>query len=50
MHTICCGIAALAVANIYYTWRSYVDALVARDRTLRDRVPFMLWTAADLAD
>jgi hypothetical protein len=46
MHSICCSIAALTVACIYYSWRAYTDCLGRRERTLRDRVTYMLWVMA----
>jgi hypothetical protein len=46
MHTICCSLAAFTVASIFYTWRAYHDALLKRQRTLRERVAYMLWTMA----
>jgi hypothetical protein len=45
-----CGLAALVVAGIYYTWRAYFEALMRRERTLRERVAWMLWVAAERAD
>jgi hypothetical protein len=50
MHMIPCGLAALAVAGLFYTWRAYNDTLLRRDRTLRERVAWMLWVAAERAD
>ena len=46
MHTICCNFAALTVAGIYYTWRTYLDRQARRDRTLRERVTYLLWMVA----
>jgi hypothetical protein len=46
MHMIPCILAALAVAGIFYTWRAYRDALMRRERTLRERVAWMLWVVA----
>jgi hypothetical protein len=46
MQMICCNVAALAVASIYYTWRAYTGELLTRQRTLRDRVAFLLWMVA----
>jgi hypothetical protein len=48
MQTLCCHVAALAVASIFYTWRAYAADVLARHRTLRDRVAYMLWVAADV--
>ena len=50
MQMICCNIAALAVASIYYTWRAYTGDLVIRQRSLRDRVAFLLWMVANTAE
>jgi hypothetical protein len=50
MQLICCHVAALTVASIFYTWRAYAMDLLARHRVLRDRVAYMLWVAADLGD
>jgi hypothetical protein len=46
MHTICCNIAAHAVAGIYYTWRTYLERQTHRERTLRERVTYLLWVVA----
>ena len=50
MHAVCCNVAALAVASLYYYWRSYHAAQAAQDRTLRQRVAYMLWVMAGHAD
>jgi hypothetical protein len=47
MQMICCNIAALAVASIYYSWRAYSGGLLVRQRLLRDRVAFLLWMVAN---
>ena len=47
MHTICCNIAALSVACIFYVWRSYASEIASRERTLRERVTYMLWVMAN---
>jgi hypothetical protein len=49
MQVICSGLAALAVAAIYYTWRDYFSVQL-RDRRLRERVAYMLWMAAHQAE
>ncbi|MCC6418396.1 MAG: hypothetical protein IT429_09160 [Gemmataceae bacterium] len=49
MQSICCSIAALTVACIFYSWRSYLDAMGRRERTLRERITYMLWVAASQA-
>jgi hypothetical protein len=46
MPTFVCGVAALAVAGIFYTWRSYHDMMIHKQRTLRERVAYMLWVMA----
>ncbi len=47
MPTVCCGVAALAVACIFYTWRAYAYGLAQRERALRERVAYMLWVMAN---
>jgi hypothetical protein len=47
MHTVACSFCALSVALIFYTYRAYRDHLFRRDRTLRERITYMLWTAAN---
>lgn len=43
---VCIHMTALAVALIYYSWRDGYYARLCRERTLRERVAYMLWTAA----
>ncbi len=50
MQLICCHVAALTVASIFYTWRAYAMDLLTRHRVLRDRVAYMLWVAADVGE
>jgi hypothetical protein len=51
MHVILpLNVAAMAVATIFYTWRAYYAELLKRNQTIRERIAFMLWTAAELAD
>jgi hypothetical protein len=50
MLPISLNVAALAVAVIFYTWRGYDQIQRKRDRRLRERVAFMLWTMAGLID
>jgi hypothetical protein len=47
MQPIICGLASLAVANIYYWYRSYQQQQTVRARKLCERVAYMLWAAAD---
>ncbi len=49
MPNIICGLAALGVASVFYTYRAYADHLYLRQRTLRERVTYMLWVAANVA-
>jgi hypothetical protein len=48
MQLVCCHVAALTVAGIFYAWRTYSLEALARHRLLRDRVAYMLWVAAHL--
>ncbi len=48
MQLICCHVAALTVASIFYSWRAYALELLGRHRQLRERVAYMLWVAADV--
>ncbi len=41
------SVAALTVSTIYCFWQAYRRQLLHRQRTLRERVAFMLWTAAN---
>ena len=43
MQVLYCGVAALAVAAIYYYWRAWWRS---RMRLLRERVTYMLWVIA----
>jgi hypothetical protein len=47
MPSIICAAASLAVAGLFYTWRTYHDKLMLKQRQLRQRVAFMLWVAAN---
>lgn len=50
MQMICCNMAALAVAGLYYYWRAYSHSVCQRERMLRERVAYMLWVMAGRAD
>jgi hypothetical protein len=50
MQVLCGGMAALAVASIYYTWRAYFHAYLQQDRVLHERIAYMLWIVAQSAD
>ncbi len=47
MGTVYCGLSALSIALLFYSWRGYHDKLICRHRQLRERVTFMLWVAAN---
>jgi hypothetical protein len=46
MHVMTVSVAALAVASIYYIWKAYFQLNCQRERTLRERVAYMLWVVA----
>ena len=46
MEIVFCGLCALAVAVLYYTWREYNTRLIERQKVLRERVTYMLWVMA----
>ena len=46
MHMLSCNLAALAVAGIFYAWRAYNGTHLRQERTLRERVTYMLWVMA----
>ena len=50
MLPISLNVAALAVAVIFYTWRSYAVIQRKRQRRLRERVAYMLWVMAGQVD
>jgi hypothetical protein len=50
VHVLCCNVAALAVASIYYTYRAYVANQTKRKQVLHERVAYMLWTVAHQMD
>jgi hypothetical protein len=50
MEMLCCNVAALVVALLYYIWRSYHHARLARQRVLRERVAYLLWVIAERID
>ena len=49
MHVVSCGLSALSVAILYYSWRGYYQNLLGREQMLRERVACMLWASAGLA-
>jgi hypothetical protein len=50
MQAVYCNVAALAVASLYYYWRAYATTHVQRERSLRERVAYMLWMVAGQAE
>ena len=50
MHAMAGSVAALAVASIYYVWKTYFQLQLQRERTLRERVTYMLWIVAQHVD
>jgi hypothetical protein len=49
MQSIVCSLGALAIANIYYWYRHYIQTQMKRQQTLRDRVTYLLWVLANRA-
>lgn len=47
MELVCSSLGALTLAAIYYTYRDFTNAQQKRQKTLRDRVTFMLWVMAN---
>lgn len=47
MQPIVANMAALAVAMLYYLWRSHYQTQQRRQRLLCHRVAYLLWSAAD---
>jgi hypothetical protein len=48
MQVAYCNLAVVTITAIYYAWRHYNEALVKqRERRLRERVTYMLWTMAN---
>jgi hypothetical protein len=44
--TVCLHATALAVAIIYYGWRDGYLVWLRRERMIRERVAYMLWSAS----
>ena len=49
MQAVCCNVAALGIAMLYYVWRDRVSQHTNRRKALRERVTYMLWVAANQA-
>ena len=39
-------IGTLAVATIYCIWRTYLEVRLKQERSLRERVAYLIWIAA----
>jgi hypothetical protein len=46
MQTFYFACTALAVTSIYIVWQRYFEARVRHERTMQDRVTYMLWMTA----
>lgn len=46
MQPVVYGVSTLAIATIFYIWRSYHEFMLRKDKILRERVTYMLWTMA----
>jgi hypothetical protein len=42
-----CQLAALMIAGIYYVWRDVLCRRLQSTKTIRERVAYMLWVAAN---
>ena len=49
MHPVLAAVPTLAISAIYCTWNLYRQALLLRQRRLRERVAYMLWVVAHKA-
>jgi hypothetical protein len=47
MNPIWTNAGALAVAVLFYIWRAYAQVQERRNKTLRERVAYLLWCVAD---
>ncbi len=50
MQLVCCNVAALSIALLYYAWRDRLVERPHRRKALRERVTYMLWVAANQGD
>jgi hypothetical protein len=46
MHPLGMSVTTLAVSMIFCLWQAYCQTQQRRQRQLRERVAYMLWTAA----
>jgi hypothetical protein len=49
MTFVVCSVSALSVALLFYSWRSYAQKHEQQEKTLRERVTYMLWVMANTA-
>jgi hypothetical protein len=47
MHLLAFSYPTLAVSAIYCIWQVYFRARLRRERTLRERVTYLLWVTAN---
>ena len=47
MNVVVYASAALSVALLFYSWRTYHRNQERQDKTLRERVTYMLWVMAN---
>jgi hypothetical protein len=47
MSVVVNSVTALSVALLFYSWRSYHQKNEQRQKTLRERVTYMLWVMAN---
>ena len=45
MQPLYSSFTALAVTGIYIVWQRYISSRVRRERTIQERVTYMLWMA-----
>jgi hypothetical protein len=50
MQPILASVPTLAVTTIFYVWSAYRRLQLQRERVLRERVAYMLWVMANLAN
>jgi hypothetical protein len=48
MQHLACIMAILAVAVLYWSWRSYLEAVRRRRKLLGQRVAYLLWVLAEV--
>jgi hypothetical protein len=47
MQPLWCNVAALAVVLIFFVWRTHQQVMQRRQRSLRERVAYMLWVMSE---